>query len=708
LYRLKRADYFGDNNVWQRTYGYTYDPVGNRKEAALWLPDREQPYRTNYYYNLANQLIGSGGDLPGADGYRSYSYDAAGNLFNITQDGNPLASYGYDVAGRLREVVQPGRTTSYLYNGLGDRRAQQVGTQTTDYLLDLSGSLTQVLGETVQSGAQTTYLPGLDIVGQQTNGQWSYNAYDGLGSLRQVTDSAGTTQYAANYDPYGGLLESYGTPFSSFGFTGEQSDANGLLYLRARYYDPKLGGFLARDPVDGVMARSNSRNGYSYVEGNPVNFTDHSGLCQDSISGTVLCPIQDVGMFFNNGLTRARQAAQFIIHNRPAVRAVWAAAQEAIWRDPAGTAIGVVNGVASATVYPILDAIWFGEEWLLSGQAEWGGIRRRITDATWSGAKRLGISDIRQNPGFQVGNFVGEGVGLIGDITQVPELLRGVAKLAKWGWNRAGHAWQGLTGRVRGVPSAVSKSKALNGIVSRSSSSQGPSGQTQYIRPPDSALNAPDLETALNEIERNIVTNVDQEYGAFLKFSDDERVILSFRGGSDNVNWGDYLHLDNDGNYFFALDADGIPFRSADILPDDVARVYTNGGTVTHNHPIFGDYGQSPADFAVGKTLDLAEHRMVRLETVAGDTSAWIYSAKPDPISGWGNFTKAGLKADFDAIEIPFMTQIDNYLLDTFGGRLSGAEYNDLFESQARYWTHFAGERAAEKYGFLISRSQLR
>lgn len=109
------------------------------------------------------------------------------------------------------------------------------------------------------------------MIGQQVNGQWSYNGYDGLGSLRQVTDPDGTVQYAANFDPYGGLLDSYGTPFTSFGFTGEQSDANGLLYLRARYYDATLGGFLARDPVDGVMARSNSRNGYSYVEGNPVN-----------------------------------------------------------------------------------------------------------------------------------------------------------------------------------------------------------------------------------------------------------------------------------------------------------------------------------------------------------------------------------------------------------------------------------------------------
>jgi hypothetical protein len=190
------------------------------------------------------------------------------------------------------------------------------------------------------------------------------------------------------------------------------------------------------------MARSNSRNGYSYVEGNPVNFTDHSGLCQDSVSGTVLCPIQDVGMFFNKGLTRAFQAGRFIVDHPDAFFNVVGAAGMAVRRNFGQAAVGAVNGVASATIYPILDAIWFGEEWLLSGQAEWGGIRRRITDAAWSGAKRLGISDIRQNPGFQVGNFVGEAVGLVGDVAQVPQLLHGVEKLAKWGWNKAGRAVQ--------------------------------------------------------------------------------------------------------------------------------------------------------------------------------------------------------------------------------------------------------------------------
>jgi len=45
----------------------------------------------------------------------------------------------------------------------------------------------------------------------------------------------------------------------------------GLVNLRARTYNPRLGAFTSVDPVEGILSRSASRNGYSYVEGNPTN-----------------------------------------------------------------------------------------------------------------------------------------------------------------------------------------------------------------------------------------------------------------------------------------------------------------------------------------------------------------------------------------------------------------------------------------------------
>lgn len=147
----------------------------------------------------------------------------------------------------------------------------------TNYILDLNTSFAQVLSSTTSS-ITTRYLPGLDVIGQQQSSQWSYFGYDGLGSVRQLTDANGVVRYDTSFNPYGVAFEKGGTYTTSLGFTGEFSDADGLLFLRARYYAPGMGTFTSRDPLEGVMQRSGSRNGYGYVEGNPVNYTDPSTL----------------------------------------------------------------------------------------------------------------------------------------------------------------------------------------------------------------------------------------------------------------------------------------------------------------------------------------------------------------------------------------------------------------------------------------------
>jgi RHS repeat-associated protein len=48
---------------------------------------------------------------------------------------------------------------------------------------------------------------------------------------------------------------------------------SGLVYLRARYYDPTTGQFISRDPIESV-----TRVPYSYAGNNPLNNVDPSGL----------------------------------------------------------------------------------------------------------------------------------------------------------------------------------------------------------------------------------------------------------------------------------------------------------------------------------------------------------------------------------------------------------------------------------------------
>ena len=108
---------------------------------------------------------------------------------------------------------------------------------------------------------------------------------DALGSLRMTLDTTGTPQSLHSYDAWGVVQE--GTP-SPVGFTGEVQQA-GLVYLRARWYDPTAGTFLAYDP-----SRLEPHL-YQYARNNPINFVDPSGLlCVGWLWGDQTCrPVWD-------------------------------------------------------------------------------------------------------------------------------------------------------------------------------------------------------------------------------------------------------------------------------------------------------------------------------------------------------------------------------------------------------------------------------
>ncbi|MEJ2305818.1 MAG: RHS repeat-associated core domain-containing protein [Anaerolineales bacterium] len=106
-----------------------------------------------------------------------------------------------------------------------------------------------------------------------------YFGYDGLGSVRQMLDAAGGVLFAQVFDPYGNSYTSAGTDNTRWGFTGEQTGVNGLIFLRARCYTPYLNRFIQRDPTLPDPYIPADWNRYAYVRDNPVNLTDPSGMC---------------------------------------------------------------------------------------------------------------------------------------------------------------------------------------------------------------------------------------------------------------------------------------------------------------------------------------------------------------------------------------------------------------------------------------------
>ncbi|RMG76283.1 MAG: RHS repeat protein [Chloroflexi bacterium] len=266
--RLTRVQMYEEvgTNI-QRDYTYTYDLMGNRLTASEEIGG--DVTLTTFAYNQANQITSM---QQGTDDSVSFTYDPNGNL---TSDG--VNTYAYDPMDRLSGLSSTSGTFSFGYDGDGNRISQTVGGTQTHYILDTLHPLTQVLGE-VQPGSETWYLLGLDTIGQEQDDTWDYFGYDGLGSVRYLTNGIGDLIYSAAYAPYGNYILQEGTATTSLGFTGEYTDKSGLLYLRARYANLSISSFISTDPVQGgVGARSVRWNPYLYAGGNPVNYVDPSG-----------------------------------------------------------------------------------------------------------------------------------------------------------------------------------------------------------------------------------------------------------------------------------------------------------------------------------------------------------------------------------------------------------------------------------------------
>src|SRR5919198_2079825 len=98
----------------------------------------------------------------------------------------------------------------------------------------------------------------------------AYYYGDQLGSIRAVTDRSGSVAATYNYDAYGKRTSVTGSLYNPFGYAGEYTDGeSGLLYLRARYYDPATQQFLTRDPIEAVTEQP-----YGYSLGTPTNLVD--------------------------------------------------------------------------------------------------------------------------------------------------------------------------------------------------------------------------------------------------------------------------------------------------------------------------------------------------------------------------------------------------------------------------------------------------
>jgi RHS repeat-associated protein len=181
-------------------------------------------------------------------------------------------TYTYDRANRLTNVTDGTNNYHYSYNGAGLRVASIQNSTATSYTWDVAGDIPEVITDT-----NSLYLYGLDLIAQQAGSDVSYYHADALGSVRNLTNSTGQVVGGYSYDAFGAIRSSSGSVDNDYRFAGEQQDDTGLIYLRARYYDPTTGRFLSVDPKPGDPRSPQSRNPYTYVENRPTMLIDPEG-----------------------------------------------------------------------------------------------------------------------------------------------------------------------------------------------------------------------------------------------------------------------------------------------------------------------------------------------------------------------------------------------------------------------------------------------
>ncbi|XXT21852.1 RHS repeat-associated core domain-containing protein [Sorangium sp. So ce429] len=250
---------------------YDHDPNGNltftSDAGALSYDDPLHPHA----------VTGAGAD--------SFGYDAVGN--QIARPGGVAVSYTpFDLPAT---ITRGASAVSFAYDGDQQRIRKTTPDEETLYFGDLYERVTDVATGTVEH-RYNVHSPERVVAIVTRGGAEPGTRYvhvDHLGSVDALTGEDGEVVERRSYDPFGQRRDPvWGQPvpasFSSGttrGFTGHEGDEDlGLVNMKGRVYDPRIGRFLTTDPIVQAPLSGQSWNPYSYVRNDPLNHVDPSGF----------------------------------------------------------------------------------------------------------------------------------------------------------------------------------------------------------------------------------------------------------------------------------------------------------------------------------------------------------------------------------------------------------------------------------------------
>ncbi len=257
---LTSADY--DDGLSGATPSWTYDAAGNRTDSSV--VDNLNRATTIQSVAVTNDILGN--RLTVAGGY-SYSWDCLNRLLTYTA-GGVTSTYAYRADGMRVSKSNSSVAATYYYDGQMPMETKEVSGGTTTITKNGLGARGIEWIERAVSGGSTTT---------------GYPLYDAHGNNIACLFKAPSNTYTINnqraYDAWGGIRQGSGTGDPKGRYCANlghvQDDESGLVYMRARYYEPGTGRFLSEDPA---MA---GRNWFVYANLNPVSVVDKTGCVGD-------------------------------------------------------------------------------------------------------------------------------------------------------------------------------------------------------------------------------------------------------------------------------------------------------------------------------------------------------------------------------------------------------------------------------------------
>lgn len=276
---LQQSDLPANNDFFDRSLGLVTKASGTDQisRAATGTNSLQAAY--DVAGNLTSLTVGEST----ATQY-TYTWDELGNLASaarVGSNGQETETYTY-AAGSDRTNIRrtgasgPAAYTTFVFDMLvlknGSSATQDDLTTEQVYLAD---GLARLFNDPTITAGQATTTGG--VAGNHT----FLNLPDPRGSGAFVVD-VGTASLVerTSYMPYGGLDTDYRVYASreDVKFDGHWDNAEvGLTYFGKRYYSPQLGRFISPDPLT-VHGVSGDPNPYEFAFGNPIRFTDPTGL----------------------------------------------------------------------------------------------------------------------------------------------------------------------------------------------------------------------------------------------------------------------------------------------------------------------------------------------------------------------------------------------------------------------------------------------